>query len=85
MKMIQPVAVLLLLAGGTPAAFSQDAPVDEILESLPVGAGVCVHLGDGDYLVEGVKFHMAGAWELRVQVTDSEGSDGVAIELSLAQ
>ncbi len=41
-------------------------------------------LGEGEYLVEGVKFHMAGDWQLRVLVTDSEGSDGIAVPLSLA-
>ena len=41
-------------------------------------------LGDGEFLVEGVKFHMAGAWELRVAVTDSEGSDHASFEVSVA-
>ena len=41
-------------------------------------------LGDGEFLVEGVKFHMAGAWELRVAVTSAEGSDKASFDISVA-
>ena len=33
-------------------------------------------LGEGEFLVEGVKFHMAGPWEIRVAVESAEGTDG---------
>ena len=42
------ISILILFAGGIPTGMAQDAPIDDILKSLPAGAGVCVHLGDGD-------------------------------------
>ncbi|MGI9591600.1 MAG: cytochrome c peroxidase [Myxococcota bacterium] len=36
-------------------------------------------LGDAEYLVEGVRFHMPGDWELRAVVTDATGRDGAAL------
>lgn len=41
-------------------------------------------LGGGEFLVEGVKFHMAGAWELRVTVTEAEGTDVASLPISIA-
>jgi hypothetical protein len=41
-------------------------------------------LGGGEFLVEGVKFHMPGAWELRVTVTGGEGTDGATFPISVA-
>ena len=41
-------------------------------------------LGDGEFLVEGIKFHMPGAWELRVTVTGVEGTVGVIFPISVA-
>lgn len=32
-------------------------------------------LGPGEYLIEGVKFHMAGDWALRVEVVGPDGPD----------
>ncbi len=40
-------------------------------------------LGDHEFLVEGVKFHMPGAWQLRVSVVDPEGSDGAAFDVEI--
>ncbi len=40
-------------------------------------------LGDGEYLVEGVKFHMAGEWELRVAVTHDQGRDVAAVAVTV--
>lgn len=41
-------------------------------------------LGGGEFLVEGVKFHMAGDWELRVTWIGPEGTDGVMLPISVA-
>jgi hypothetical protein len=41
-------------------------------------------LGGGEFLVEGVKFHMPGAWELRVSVIDADGADGAVFPISIA-
>jgi len=40
-------------------------------------------LGDGEFLVEGVKFHMTGPWELRITVIDARGSHPVAIPVTV--
>jgi hypothetical protein len=40
-------------------------------------------LGGGEFLVEGVRFHMAGDWELRVTVTEPEGTDGARLPISV--
>ena len=32
-------------------------------------------LGDGDFAVEGVKFHMAGEWSFRFEIVGPEGAD----------
>jgi hypothetical protein len=41
-------------------------------------------LGSGEFLVEGVKFHMPGAWELRVGITDPETRDEASFQISVA-
>lgn len=41
-------------------------------------------LGGGEFLVEGVKFHMSGDWELRVTLIGPEGTDGVILPISVA-
>lgn len=41
------------------------------------------YLGDGDYLVEGVKFHMNGRWEVTMTITVEGGSDTVTFDLQL--
>ena len=45
---------------------------------------VTQQLAGGEFLVEGVKFHMAGPWQLRVSVSDAEGVDGASFEISVA-
>jgi hypothetical protein len=45
---------------------------------------VTENLGQGEFRIEGVKFHMPGAWVLQVTVTDRRGSDQVTLPLTLA-
>ncbi|MFP6683450.1 MAG: hypothetical protein VB934_02005 [Polyangiaceae bacterium] len=40
-------------------------------------------LGDGSFLVEGVKFHMAGAWELYITVGDEQGRDRATVPITV--
>jgi hypothetical protein len=40
-------------------------------------------LGNGDYRVEGLRFHMQGAWELRITVRHANMSDRIVIPLQL--
>jgi hypothetical protein len=45
---------------------------------------VTQNLGNGEFRVEGVKFHMAGPWVLRITVTSREGSDYVELPVTIA-
>ena len=46
-------------------------------------APVVTSLGKGDYRVEGLRFHMQGAWELRITVHYANMSDRIVIPLML--
>lgn len=63
----------VLVSGGMPAH-------NHGLATAPV---VTAYLGNGDYRVEGLRFHMQGAWELRVTVTRNNASDMIVIPLTL--
>jgi len=38
-------------------------------------------LGTGQFLIEGVKFHMAGDWMLRVELVGPSGADGATVHV----
>ncbi len=61
------------LAGGMPA---HD-------HGLPTSPMMTDDLGDGRYLVEGIRFHMAGAWRLELVITAADVEDTVLIEVDL--
>ncbi len=50
------------------------------LATAPV---VTAYLGNGDYRVDGLRFHMQGAWEMRVTVRQAGTSDRIVIPLNL--
>jgi len=50
---------------------------------LPTQPRVTEELGNGDYKLEGVRFHMRGYWEISVTVTTDEGESVVVISLQL--
>ncbi|MGI9249541.1 MAG: FixH family protein [Woeseiaceae bacterium] len=50
---------------------------------LPTNPRVTRELGDGDYQLDGVRFHMHGYWEIEVTVTTDEGTSVVVISLQL--
>ena len=50
---------------------------------LPTAPRVTAYLGEGRYLLEGVKFHMAGAWELVVNIQAAPGKDSIVLPLEL--
>lgn len=45
---------------------------------------VTENLGGGEFRVEGVKFHMPGAWLLRVTVTSASGPDEAELPVTIA-
>ena len=50
---------------------------------LPTSPQVTDYLGEGRYLVEGVKFTMSGWWELRFGIAAAAGVDDVVFNLVL--
>ena len=50
---------------------------------LPTRPRVTEELGNGDYRLEGMRFHMGGYWEIRVSVTTGDGESVVMIPLTL--
>jgi hypothetical protein len=67
------VGAEIVVDGGMPAH-------DHGLQTRPQ---VTRYLGDGDYLLEGMKFHMAGAWEVNVTVVAAEVTHVVTLKLAL--
>lgn len=50
---------------------------------LPTAPEVTRELGNGDYLVEGLRFHMHGYWELEFTIAAAGTTDTVVIPLTL--
>jgi hypothetical protein len=50
---------------------------------LPTKPAVTRRLGEGDHLVEGMKFNMGGWWVVKFQVAGPQGSDVVTFNLKL--
>ena len=63
----------LTLSGGMPA---HD-------HGLPTAPRATTYLGSGNYLIEGMRFHMGGAWEVVVSVSGPQGRDTLTLRLDL--
>lgn len=50
---------------------------------LPTAPAVTQRLGDGSYLIEGMKFNMRGWWEINLCIKAPPGSDCVTFNLVL--
>ncbi len=50
---------------------------------LPTNPQVTQDLGNGDYLVEGMKFQMPGWWEVRFDITAAGQNDTIIFNLTL--
>lgn len=50
---------------------------------LPTRPEVTQNLGNGDYLVEGLKFQMTGWWEVRYDIVANGQPDGITFNLVL--
>jgi hypothetical protein len=91
---IQPLAINRMhswvvhveTADGTPVADASVSLVggmpdhDHGLPTLPQSTQ---YLGDGDYLIEGMKFHMNGRWIITISIDADGSSDTVNFELQL--
>jgi len=70
----QPVANAdITLLGGMPA---HD-------HGLPTSPRMTQYLGDGEYLIEGMRFHMNGYWEIAITISAGGDRDTVIIRLEL--
>ena len=71
---------------GTPvpdARISVNGGMPQHDHGLPTAPEVTRELGDGDYLVEGLRFHMNGYWELELTIAAAGTTDTVVIPLTL--
>ena len=50
---------------------------------LPTSPKVTGYLGDGDYLIEGMKFHMRGSWELVLQIAQAGETQAAVFQIVL--
>jgi hypothetical protein len=50
---------------------------------LPTQPKITMILGDGYYLLEGMKFHMMGWWTVTISITSEKASDTVTFNLIL--
>jgi YtkA-like protein len=65
------------------AAITMDGGMPQHGHGLPTSPRVTRALGNGDHLIEGVKFNMGGWWVVRFAITSSAGSDTVTFNLGL--
>jgi hypothetical protein len=92
---LQPVAINKLHAWEITLRTPSGAPVENA--HIDVGGGMPQHghgfptqphvtkaLGDGRYLVEGMKFSMPGWWEIKLKIAAAEGADDVTFNTVVA-
>jgi hypothetical protein len=74
------------LPGGEPveeAMITVDGGMPQHGHGLPTAPQATGHLGEGRYLIEGVRFNMGGWWEFRLDISSSEGDDSVVFNIVL--
>ncbi|TXS92060.1 FixH family protein [Parahaliea maris] len=67
----------------TGAVIAVDGGMPAHNHGLPTRPQVIEAAGAGDYRIDGLRFHMPGNWEVRLQITAGALSDEVVITLSL--
>jgi hypothetical protein len=85
-KKLQQWTLHLENASGTPvnaAKIMIDGGMPQHGHGLPTKPLVTRELGDGDYLVEGMKFNMGGWWVVKFRVTAPAGADSLVFNLKL--
>lgn len=73
-------------AGGVPvdsATVSVDGGMPQHGHGLPTKPRVTRALGNGDHLVEGMKFNMGGWWMVKFRVNATPGSDSLVFNVKL--
>ena len=67
----------------TDAEISVNGGMPEHNHGLPTVPEVAATLENGDYKIEGMRFHMRGYWEIRILIDGGTISDSVTIALTL--
>lgn len=67
----------------TGAKFVVDGGMPQHHHGWPTQPRVTNELGDGRYLLEGMKFSMSGWWELKLKIDAAPGADQVTFNLVL--
>jgi hypothetical protein len=67
----------------TDATVEVDGDMPEHRHGLPTRPRVTRHLGNGDYLVEGIKFQMGGWWVMDFTIASGARKDKVQFNLQL--
>lgn len=67
----------------TDAIVEVEGGMPEHDHGLPTRPRVTQNLGGGDYLLEGMKFHMGGWWQVTLLIRQGETSDRVTFDLNL--
>jgi len=83
---LQKWTLHLETAAGSPvdsAAVTIDGGMPQHGHGLPTKPLVTRHLGNGDHLVEGMKFNMGGWWVVKFRVGAAAGMDSVVFNLKL--
>lgn len=72
--------IKLTSATGTPIAHARiavDGGMPQHGHGLPTRPQATQELGEGTYLLEGMKFSMTGWWEIKLAIQSAEGNDKV--------
>ena len=65
------------------AEVSVEGGMPEHDHGLPTAPQITKNLGDGCYLLEGMRFHMGGWWTVTISIIDGNISDSVTFDLQL--
>lgn len=85
-KKLQRWTLHLETSSGTPvdaAKITVDGGMPQHGHGLPTKPLVTRQLGNGDYLVEGMKFNMGGWWVVKFRVNAPAGPDSLVFNLKL--
>ena len=67
----------------TDAEIAIDGGMPEHDHGFPTAPRVTQNLGEGDYLLEGMRFNMGGVWVLTLEISSGGQSDTVTFEFEL--
>jgi hypothetical protein len=85
-RKLQTVQVALTDANGRSidgAVITVDGGMPQHGHGLPTQPRVTKALGNGEYVIEGVRFNMGGWWEFKLSIAGKEGTDTVTFHLAL--